>query len=198
MLSPVHLEVEMRVVALAAFLACVVIASPVSGTTNLALAFGEIVQRAGVIFRAEVTAQRAEWRTRGGSRAIVTIVDFHVERALKGAVESVRRVEFLGGRIGDQQLVVYGMPQFKVGDRDIVCLRDVAEVFPIVGGAQGRFRVVRGADTIERVMFADGTPVPSVGQVGRARILVSPTPLAAVRVDVFESAILEEVRRGRR
>jgi hypothetical protein len=188
----------MRVVGLAAFLACLLVAPPVSGTTNLPLAFGEIVQRAGVIFRAEVAAQRAEWRQRGGSRAIVTIVDFRIERALKGAVESVRRVEFLGGTIGDRQLVVHGMPQFTVGDRDIVCLRDVAEVFPIVGGTQGRFRIVRGADTIERVMFADGTPVPSVGHVGRARILVSPTPLAAVRVDAFEAAILDEVRRARR
>ncbi len=188
----------MRVVALAALLASVAVVLPASGTTHRSLTFNEIVNRSGVIFRAEVTAQRAEWRERAGSRAIVTIVDFRLERALKGLVESVRRVEFLGGTIGDRQLVVHGMPQFTVGDRDVVFLRDVPDVFPVVGGTQGRFKILRGADAVDRVMFADSTPVPSVNQVGRARILVSPTTLSALRVDDFESAILEEVRRARR
>lgn len=76
--------------------------------------------RAGAIALVETVSVRSDWQTHAQGKHIVTTVRFKVERTLKGQAGQELQLEFLGGTIGGLTMEVDGMPQFQVGDRDVL------------------------------------------------------------------------------
>lgn len=173
-------------------------ARPASATVTVPMRFESLVGDASAIFRGEVVDVRSEWRQLRGEQVIVTLVRFKVERVLKGSASAVQRLELLGGSIGATTMAVPGMPQFAVGDRDLLCLERAGALLPVLGATQGRFRIITDRSGRERVVFNDGRPVANISQIGRGPVVMSATPMAPMTLAGFESTIEEELVRARR
>ena len=140
-------------------------------TTIVAPSFQELVARAEQVVVAQVVARRSTWVGSRSGRAIVTDVTFLIERTIKGSVYAERSLEFLGGAVGDDTMEVDGMPEFRVGDRDVLFIRDSGRpASPLVGFMYGRFRIVRdGVTGVETIRTHDGRPLASPADVGNGR-----------------------------
>ena len=182
----------------AALLVLLFVVDSATATVTELLPFSTLVDRARLVFRGQVEVVEPAWKDERGQRFIATTVRFRVLRPLKGSMANTLSVELLGGTIGDEGMRISGMPVFAVGDEDVLCLASESALFPVIGGSQGRFRVLKGSDGGRRVAFNDGTPVFSLDTIGRARVLVSATPLPAMDLDRFEAAIIDQVGRSGR
>jgi hypothetical protein len=171
---------------------------PAFATVTVPMGFERLVGDSSAIFRGEVVDARSEWRQLRGESVIVTVIRFKVERVLKGSVSAMQTLEILGGSIGETTMAVPGMPQFSVGDRDLLCLERTGALFPVLGASQGRFRVVTDRSGRDRVVFSDGRPVGGVSEIGRAAVVVSSTPIAPMTLSGFESTIEQELARAAR
>jgi hypothetical protein len=180
---------------------------PASATSVISLKFEALVAQASTIVRTEAIDTRSEWRDGEGGRGIVTVVTFRVRSTIKGTPSDTLRLEFFGGTIGEETLRVADMPRFTVGDRDILFVNDAGRpVSPIVGFAQGRFRILLDlASGREMVMTHDGKPLigtASIGQPSRRlstagfpRTAAQPSASDGLSVDAFEAAIRRELGR---
>src|SRR5262245_11002556 len=130
---------RLTIVALTALIA---VARPAFATVTVPMSFDALVGDAASIVRGEVVDVRSEWRQRRGETIIVTVVRIKVERVLKGSAPAFETLELLGGTIGDTTMAVPGMPQFAVGDRDLLCLERASALLPVMGASQGRFRII--------------------------------------------------------
>lgn len=78
-----------------------------------------------------------------------TFVTYAIERTAKGGSSAGDTItlRFLGGPDGQgRALLVGGMPQFRVGDRDLLFVHENGTALcPLLGWEQGRLRIVRGA-----------------------------------------------------
>jgi hypothetical protein len=184
----------------AVLLASTLTAAPASASVVRALAFGAMVDTADVIFVGEVVGVESQWVATSSGRAIVTRVTFLVERTLKGEPRLQHTLEFLGGRVGDVELTVPGVPSFSRGDRDVICAHTGRpEVSPIVGMAQGRFRVNRDPTTGESVVtMHDGYVLSDVREIGQPRNLVSASPLKTLTLNELADTIVRTVAGARR
>ena len=137
-----------RLSPLLCLLALLITFTPAWGTTIIPPTFDELVLKAVAIFEGTVLDRRSAWDTTPGSRAIVTTVTFRVGDVLKGNVPAVTSLTFLGGTVGDLALRVSEMPEFTVGDRDLLFVAPEANAAcPLIGFGYGRMRVVRNSVT---------------------------------------------------
>jgi hypothetical protein len=165
-------------------------------TSVVAPTFDELVARAESVFVARVVALRSAWVDSRAGRAIVTDVTFAIERTVKGPVYAERSLEFLGGTVGDDTLRVSGMPEFHVGDRDVLFVSDTGRpVSPLVGFMYGRFRVLRDPRTgTEVIRTHDGRPLGSVDDVGNRNAPATVAPLRTLSLDDFLGAVGARIR----
>ena len=186
----------MRRISLFALAALLGLSRAAAPTSVVAPTFDELVARAESVFLGRVVALRSTWVDSRAGRAIVTDVTFAIERTAKGTVYAERSLEFLGGTIGDDTLRVSGMPEFHVGDRDVLFVSETGRpVSPLVGFMYGRFRVVRDARTgTELVRTHDGRPLGSVDEVGNRSAPATVTPLRTLALDDFLGAVSAKVR----
>jgi hypothetical protein len=98
---------------------------------------------------------------------IKTFVTFSVEKRLKGNPADTVTLEFLGGTVGTDTLHVSGMPEFKVGDHEIVFVQGNGVQFcPLVRFGHGRYHVHTDAQTRRRYITRnDESPLSSVNEV---------------------------------
>lgn len=110
---------------------------------------------------------------------IYTYVTFSDLRIVKGtSLESTIDVRLTGGTVAGESLEVPGMPQFVVGERDLIFLAgNFQYICPIVGWGQGRFKIKRSETSGQEAVF-DGAGVRVTGirgnKVMRPRIFVNP------------------------
>ena len=173
-----------------------VLPRPAAPTTVIPPTFDELVARAESVFVAHVVAMRSSWVESRSGRSIVTDVTFAIERTLKGPTYAERSLAFLGGTVGDDTLHVSGMPQFHVGDRDVLFVADSGgPASPLVGFWYGRFRVQRDAPTgVDMIRTHDGRPLASVNDVGNRSRAATVAPLRALTLNDFLGAVDAKVR----
>ena len=193
-IGPIH--GPMRRISFLCALVIVAAARPASPTTVVAPTFDELVMRAESVIVARVAATRSAWVASRSGRAIVTDVTVSIERTLKGPTYAERSFEFLGGTVGDDTLTVDGMPEFHVGDRDVLFISEAGRpASPLVGFMYGRFRIIPDSRTgADIVRTHDGRPLASTNEVGNVR---PPAFLAASRnlsLDEFVRTIGDKVR----
>lgn len=188
LLDPIICGVTRRVV-FAVLLAALLI-SPLRATIVVPLTLDEMVAAAETIVVGMVVGQRADWRTDASGRRIVTEVTIQVEGVLKGASAGRVTIEFLGGRIAGEVMRVDGMPEFAVGDRDILFLaRERTAISPVVGFNQGRFRV-EGPDLAHgRIYTNNHWPLPGAASRPVRALTVGPGKAAPMTYPEFEALV---------
>jgi hypothetical protein len=140
-----------------------------SATTVVPITFEELVDSSHEIFIGEVVSRQSRWVDTREGRAIVTLVTFKIDEGLKGGLQTQTSLEFLGGTVGDVTLEVTGMPEFHVGDRDVVFVGSRSAISPLVGFMYGRFRIARDPErgNIDTVRMYDGRALVTISALGR-------------------------------
>lgn len=184
-----------------AALAAAVLLTAVTATrasTVIPPTFEQLVANAQSVFVAEVVGVRAVWRDARERRVIKTLVTVRVEDVWKGSVSGTTQLEFLGGTVDGVTLEVHGVPQFRVGQRELLFVVDGGRpmVSPLVGLMHGRMRVERDPATgVDRVRTFDGRAFTSVAEIGaqRAPGVRVQTPM---RLADFRSAVVARAGRA--
>jgi hypothetical protein len=183
-----------RLPALIVCLACT--SALASATTVIPLTFDQLVAEADVIVESVVVDVRSRAVNTAGGQVIVTDVSFRPVRVLKGRPPRLLVMEFLGGTVGGLTMGVGDMPQFEVGNRDVIFARPGRrEASSIAGFMQGRFPIVvdpvTGRESVRRF---DGALLTSPAQIG-----LPPQPFLsrgrALSLADFQTAVSDEVAR---
>lgn len=172
-----------------------------SATTVVPVSFEDLIARSELIFAGQVIDRRSTY-LRGPDAPIVTDVTFDVLRVLKGSAGLRTQLTFLGGTVGRDTLIVSGMPQFEVGERDMLFVSaDRIASSPLVGFWQGRFRIVRDSITgRDLIRTSSGGPVfhglrPSNPSPAVRRLGPGQSAGAGLSVDEFETLVRSRLRR---
>ena len=95
-------------------------------TSVIAPSFDDLVTKADCILTGDVTGLRSEWSGDGIERHIVSFVTFSVVRVLKGEAASPFTLRTLGGTVGTETVAVADAPVFRVGEREILFVHQMA------------------------------------------------------------------------
>lgn len=107
-----------------------------------ALDLAELTSRADQIVVGDVEGVRSAWDS--AHRTIITTIDVVVRESWKGEAPRDGRIRLrqLGGRVGDIEMTVHGVPAFCVGERNLLFLGRNG----LVGMGQGKRTMHRGQD----------------------------------------------------
>jgi hypothetical protein len=184
---------QVRLFPLVAALALLV-AVPARATTVIQPTFGEMVASADYIVRVEVTSVTSAWRpnpSKPGERYIGSKIALTVREIIKGAPPQPLVLDVVGGRVGDDELVVDGAPRFAAGDECILFVRGNGQtLFPVIGLMHGYFPIYRDAITKRAsVLRFNGQPLRSAQELepGARRAGSAQTP--ALTPEAFRERI---------
>ena len=139
--------------------------------------FDELVNESDYIVRSVVKSVRSEWLEKGGHRSIFTHVELQVLEVIHGTPPQPLVLEMLGGQVGDEQMVVAGMPQFTVGQEDILFIRgNGRQFYPLTAAMHGRYPVLREKTGIAHVMRSNHEPLRRTAEVAMAMAEGSVSP----------------------
>jgi hypothetical protein len=165
--------------------------------------FPELVSEADAIARATVNSVESRWVDAPQGRVIKTFVTFSVDKVLKGSPTNPLTLEFLGGTVGTETVHVAGMPEFRVGQREIVFVQGNGLQFcPLVRFGHGRYHVKTDARSQRSFVTRNddspltGTtdvqlPADDHAQAGTA----TTSSVAPLSPEQFEAAITAEAGR---
>jgi hypothetical protein len=138
-------------------------------TTVIAPDFDHLVNESDYIIRAVVKSVTSEYRTSAHGKKIITKVALDVREVVAGTPPAEVVLEILGGKVGDEQMVVEGAPRFKVGDEDILFVRGNGHtVVPLVAMMHGRYPIMREAATGRKYMARDDkVPLADTAEVAQ-------------------------------
>lgn len=114
-----------------------------------------MADRAEAVFTGQVTniSHALSEPDPDGVRLPFTLVTWEVDDAIKGvSSRQSYTARFLGGPLGDAILEVSEIPEFDVGDVDMVFIADNGRSgCPLVGGAEGRLQIERASGRADGV-----------------------------------------------
>jgi len=148
----------------------------------------------------DISFRRAS--TPDGTPVIKTRITFAVERTLKGAERREITLELLGGTIGDESLVVTGMPRFELGSTDYLFVeRNGVQFCPLVAVRHGRYRLLRDGTGREFVARDNAVPLTDVSQVvlplaTLPDLIRAASVAGALTPAAFEAAVIAELARN--
>ena len=170
-----------------------------SATTYELVTFDELVTRADVIFVGEVTDVRAfPLDTPRDGTIIKTRVIFRVLDPIWGTTSLLEVFDFIGGKLGDVELVVAGMPKFEVGDRRVVFAYRNRSINPIVGFTQGLLQIRRDSGGVDRVFTLGGVPLGQPESIGAGATAASVTPISPMPLSAFRDRISRALAEAQR
>ena len=178
-------------------LICTLVFAGVAGSTTVVPpTFDALVTGANTVFVGDVMAVRARWVATPRGRAIMTDVTFRVEDVWKGNLGAVTMLEFMGGTIDGVTMEVVGMPEFTVGQRNVLFVSGERAASPLVGFMYGRMKVERDFNGVDRVRTHDGRSLGNTAQIApnRANYMLS---ITAMRLSELESAVRVRAAAGR-
>ena len=107
----------------------------------------DILKRSEAVVRGvvrDVESRYNEERTK-----ILTYTLIEIKETINGKTPPVITVETYGGRVGDINMKVPGMPEFKKGEEVVLFVKKTGEYYHISGMVQGKYRVEKGEDEEE-------------------------------------------------
>jgi hypothetical protein len=122
------------------------------------LGLEDLTKKARAIVVGRVTGSRTYWSP--GRKFILTDYTIAVAENVKGRAASTISVTTVGGRIGDVELYVSGMPFFERGENAVIFIEQSAAYQTVVGLRQGKFTITNGevANSVDGLSFPDGRP----------------------------------------
>jgi hypothetical protein len=123
-----------------AFAVCALAAPPLALASLVrAMDLAELTARADQIIVADVVSVQATWDP--AHRTIYSTVEVNVQESWKGSPPANGRISIRqpGGRVGEIEMTVHGMPSFSTGERTLLFL----ERARVVGMGQGKRRLYR-------------------------------------------------------
>ena len=152
-------------------------------TTVVPPEFDSLVSQADYIVRAVVKSVTAEWRLEGPQRHIITKVELEVREVIAGMPPQRLVLELLGGKIGDEELVVHGVPRFYVGQEDILFIHGNGTQFcPLVALTHGRYPIQRELATGRALVArSNGRPLYSEKDVALPMAEIAHPPPAGAQ-----------------
>lgn len=152
----------------------------------------EQIEDSAQIFRGRVDGTHAVEETAGGGKRIVTIVRFLPVAIYKGDVASPVELTFLGGRVGETEMRVDGMPQFEVGREYVIFVSpDKQLACPVVGWTQGSLPVDPATGVVQLSQ-------PVAAGLRGPQSATSAAPGRELQVGEFEAALRERIREVQR
>lgn len=155
---------------------CVAVSpSMLRATTVQPPTFNELVNQSDCIVRAVVKSVTAEY-ARPGSRRIVTKVELGVKEVIAGMPAEPLVLTLLGGRIGDEEMILEGAPQFRVGEEDILFVQgDGKQIYPLTAMMHGRYPIRRDDGGAEIVTRGNDVPLHDTAEVALPIVTVRAT-----------------------
>ncbi len=131
-------------------------------TTMVPMDLNDLVGLSSDVVVGKVIAKTAAWNPSGS--CIVTDYLISVERSLKTTQSGTMMLRAHGGEVGDDGIMVDGVPEFEIGDLVVLFLdQRHPEIFPVTGLQQGVFRLIEVPDAAKRAVFThDWQPVNRV------------------------------------
>lgn len=125
-------------------------------TTVQRLGLEDLVKRAHTIVVGRVTNSRTYWTP--DRKLILTNYTIQVDESMKGATSKTMEVTTIGGKVGDVELHVSGMPSFQQGESAVVFIEQSRGYQVVLGLEQGKFTVANGEVTnhVGDLSFPDG------------------------------------------
>ena len=139
-------------------------------TTVEAPDIDSLINQSDYVVRAVVRAATPEWRqSTDGRRYISTKVELEIRDVIKGAPPSPLVLDLIGGRIGQDELVLEGMPQFQVGDEHVLFVHgEQSKMYPLVALMHGVYPVMHEAKSgQDYVLRSNGRPLYSLQDVAQ-------------------------------
>jgi hypothetical protein len=127
-------------------------------TTVQRLGLEDLVKKAHTIVVGRVSNSRTYWSV--DKKLILTNYTIQVDESIKGQASGTVEVTTIGGKIGDLELMVSGMPSFVAGENAVVLIETSGAHQIVVGLGQGKFTVTNGevANAVGGLSFPDGRP----------------------------------------
>lgn len=127
-------------------------------TTVQRLGLEDLVKRANTIVVGRVTNSRTYWNS--NRKLIFTNYTIQVDESIKGQAGHSLEVTTIGGKIGDVELHVAGMPAFQNGESAVVFVEQSGGFQTVLGLSQGKFTVTNGEvrNNLGDLSFPDGRP----------------------------------------
>lgn len=155
------------------FLLAGLITQQATAATVERLSLEDLVKKARNIVAGKVVGSRTYWSA--DRRFILTEYTMEVDEHLKGQAARRVAVTTVGGKIGDVELQVSGMPSFDAGEDAVVFLESSGPYQVVLGMEQGKFKVANGevSNRLSGLSFSDGqagAPVRMPLQTFKARI----------------------------
>ena len=190
---------QVRLHPVAAALALLLSALSGSATTVIQPTFRELVSSADYIVRVEVTSVTSAWRTnpaKPSERYIGSQIALAVREIIKGTPPKPLVLDVIGGRVGDDELVVEGAPKLVAGDECILFVRGNGQTFfPLVGLMHGYFPIYRDAVTKRAsVLRFNGEPLRSERELEPGAASATGTQTPALTPEAFRERIRVQPR----
>lgn len=146
-----------------------VMSSPAWATVIIPPQFEELAARSDYVVRGRVTDMSSERVVKGTSRKIFTRVKVEVLEVITGTPPAELVLVCLGGRVGDEELVVDRAPVFNVGEESILFVsRNGRALSPLYAMNYGHYPVRTDAATKRRyVARGNEVPLESVAEIAQ-------------------------------
>lgn len=164
-------------------LAVLMLVAPASASSVIPMPLATLADHAGQVIVGEVASVRPHWAD--GPRRIQTEIVFQHVEYLKGRLADSGDTFVLlvpGGTVGEMTLRLADTPAFAVGDKWVLFLLPEYKTYPVVGLAQGAFRVQASPDGVARVYDAVGQPVTGFDAEGFVQLAPPAQSDATVRL----------------
>lgn len=159
-----------------------------------------LISQADYIVRVVVRSATPEWREHAGRRYIGTKVVLEIREVIKGAPPAPLVLDLIGGRIGQDELVVEGMPKFHAGEQHVLFVHGKQRnMIPLVALMHGVYPIIREGHTGEEFVFrSNGQPLHKAEDVSlpmaESRVGQQPATLAwPLTAAAFISQIREHI-----
>ncbi len=137
--------------------------APSNATSVEAPNFEQLVGQADYVVRGVITSITPEWRDNQGRPYILSKVTLELREIIKGTPPQPLVLEFVGGRIGAEELVIEGAPKFHLGEENILFVQgNGQQIYPLVGIMHGLYVVYKEAQSgQELILRSNGLPLYS-------------------------------------
>lgn len=165
-------------------------------TISRAVKFDEKVEQAASIVVGRIVSQESSWDA--GRQRILTYSKIAVEKTLKGQAAREVTIVTPGGTVGDIAQDYVGIPRFRIGDDNVVFVRQTGAGPTVLFFEQGAYRVETNSSGERMVMpLVSSAVLVDTQRGGLAAAPESPRTLRDFEQSVRESVGKHELNRMR-